>query len=89
VVEWDGLENRCGLRATVGSNPTLSAIYLTPTSGTTTHHGYPKGYGIRIPPLPLKKNSPLVLITAPGTLQGTVFESHLLSQENPKGFENL
>jgi hypothetical protein len=25
VVEWDGLENRCGLRATVGSNPTLSA----------------------------------------------------------------
>ena len=23
--EWGGLENRCGLRATVGSNPTLSA----------------------------------------------------------------
>jgi hypothetical protein len=27
AVEWDGLENRCGLRATVGSNPTLSAIF--------------------------------------------------------------
>ena len=25
AVEWDGLENRCGSRATVGSNPTLSA----------------------------------------------------------------
>ncbi len=23
--DWGGLENRCGLRATVGSNPTLSA----------------------------------------------------------------
>ena len=26
VDEWDGLENRCGRKATVGSNPTLSAI---------------------------------------------------------------
>jgi hypothetical protein len=25
VAEWDGLENRCGFRVTVGSNPTLSA----------------------------------------------------------------
>lgn len=25
VVEWDGLENRCTLRGTVGSNPTPSA----------------------------------------------------------------
>jgi hypothetical protein len=25
VDDWGGLENRCGLRATVGSNPTLSA----------------------------------------------------------------
>ncbi len=25
MVEWDGLENRCRLRSTVGSNPTLSA----------------------------------------------------------------
>ena len=25
AVEWGGLENRCSLRATVGSNPTLSA----------------------------------------------------------------
>ena len=23
--DWGGLENRCGLKATVGSNPTLSA----------------------------------------------------------------
>jgi hypothetical protein len=30
AVEWDGLENRCGLRATVGSNPTLSAIDSLP-----------------------------------------------------------
>jgi hypothetical protein len=27
VVEWDGLENRCAGNRTVGSNPTLSAIY--------------------------------------------------------------
>jgi hypothetical protein len=26
VVDWDGLENRCGCKLTVGSNPTLSAI---------------------------------------------------------------
>ena len=26
--DWDGLENRCGLEATVGSNPTLSAEYI-------------------------------------------------------------
>ena len=25
VVEWDGLENRCGLRSTEGSNPSLPA----------------------------------------------------------------
>ena len=25
MVEWDGLENRCGCKLTVGSNPTLSA----------------------------------------------------------------
>ena len=25
MVEWDGLENRCGLRSTEGSNPSLSA----------------------------------------------------------------
>ena len=25
VDDWGGLENRCGLRTTVGSNPTLSA----------------------------------------------------------------
>ena len=29
VVERGGLENRCGLRATVGSNPTLSAERIT------------------------------------------------------------
>jgi hypothetical protein len=28
VVDWDGLENRCGCKVTVGSNPTLSAIIL-------------------------------------------------------------
>ena len=28
VVDWDGLENRCALAGTVGSNPTLSAIKL-------------------------------------------------------------
>ena len=27
VVDWDGLENRCARKGTVGSNPTLSAIY--------------------------------------------------------------
>ena len=26
VVEWGGLENRCGLAVTEGSNPSLSAI---------------------------------------------------------------
>jgi hypothetical protein len=26
VVDWDGLENRCACKRTVGSNPTLSAI---------------------------------------------------------------
>lgn len=26
VVDWDGLENRCTCKRTVGSNPTLSAI---------------------------------------------------------------
>ena len=25
MVEWGGLENRCGCKVTVGSNPTLSA----------------------------------------------------------------
>ena len=25
MVEWDGLENRCGLRSTEGSNPSLPA----------------------------------------------------------------
>jgi hypothetical protein len=25
VVDWDGLENRCACKRTVGSNPTLSA----------------------------------------------------------------
>ena len=29
MVEWGGLENRCGLWATVGSNPTLSAESLS------------------------------------------------------------
>ena len=28
MVEWGGLENRCGRKVTVGSNPTLSAIHL-------------------------------------------------------------
>ena len=27
MVDWDGLENRCGCKLTVGSNPTLSATY--------------------------------------------------------------
>ena len=27
MVDWDGLENRCALTGTVGSNPTLSAIH--------------------------------------------------------------
>ncbi len=27
VVEWGGLENRCAFAGTVGSNPTLSAIF--------------------------------------------------------------
>ena len=30
VVEWGGLENRCTLAGTVGSNPTLSAIHQGP-----------------------------------------------------------
>lgn len=29
MVDWDGLENRCGFTLTVGSNPTLSATFLT------------------------------------------------------------
>ena len=29
MVEWGGLENRCSLWATVGSNPTLSALKET------------------------------------------------------------
>jgi hypothetical protein len=28
AAEWGGLENRCGFRVTVGSNPTLSAFLL-------------------------------------------------------------
>ena len=28
AVELDGLENRCAFAGTVGSNPTLSAIYI-------------------------------------------------------------
>lgn len=28
MVDWDGLENRCALARTVGSNPTPSAILL-------------------------------------------------------------
>jgi hypothetical protein len=39
VVDWDGLENRCACKRTVGSNPTLSAslratrfVWLTPSS---------------------------------------------------------
>ena len=31
MVEWDGLENRCGLRSTEGSNPSL------PASGKRVH----------------------------------------------------
>ena len=27
MVDWDGLENRCAGNRTVGSNPTLSAIF--------------------------------------------------------------
>ena len=30
MVEWDGLENRCTRKRTVGSNPTLSAKYFAP-----------------------------------------------------------
>ena len=30
MVEWGGLENRCGFRVTVGSNPTLSASCKNP-----------------------------------------------------------
>jgi hypothetical protein len=31
VVEWDGLENRCALTRTVGSNPTPSASFRSNT----------------------------------------------------------
>jgi hypothetical protein len=37
VVERGGLENRCGLRATVGSNPTLSAGYKIPPRQLRLH----------------------------------------------------
>jgi hypothetical protein len=37
VDDWDGLENRCGLRATVGSNPTLSAGYKIPPRQLRLH----------------------------------------------------
>ena len=30
MAEGDGLENRCGCKSTVGSNPTLSARYCRP-----------------------------------------------------------
>ena len=30
MVDWDGLENRCGFTLTVGSNPTLSATASFP-----------------------------------------------------------
>jgi hypothetical protein len=29
VVEWDGLENRCAGNCTEGSNPSLSAIFIS------------------------------------------------------------
>ena len=37
MVDWDGLENRCALTGTVGSNPTLSAI----------PHAFPPDEGLR------------------------------------------
>ena len=33
MVDRGGLENRCGCKVTVGSNPTLSAIHLAQQSG--------------------------------------------------------
>ena len=36
VAEWGGLENRCSLRATVGSNPTLSAKSIPTVHKLTT-----------------------------------------------------
>ena len=34
MVEWDGLENRCGLRSTEGSNPSLPARRKRVRKGT-------------------------------------------------------
>ena len=38
VADWGGLENRCGLRTTVGSNPTLSAGRKNPMVIETAHY---------------------------------------------------
>jgi hypothetical protein len=38
VDDWGGLENRCGLWATVGSNPTLSAGRKNPLVTEVTHY---------------------------------------------------
>ncbi len=37
VDDWGGLENRCGFRPTVGSNPTLSAGYKIPRGSFRLH----------------------------------------------------
>ena len=37
MADWGGLENRCGLRTTVGSNPTLSAGYKIPPRQLRLH----------------------------------------------------
>jgi hypothetical protein len=38
VDDWGGLENRCGFRPTVGSNPTLSAGHKNPLVTKVTHY---------------------------------------------------
>jgi hypothetical protein len=37
AVEWDGLENRCGIRATVGSNPTSPHVIKMQTAEFFTY----------------------------------------------------
>ncbi len=44
MVDWDGLENRCACKRTVGSNPTLSAIGSLPVLPTDHDTPDPAGF---------------------------------------------
>jgi hypothetical protein len=47
VDDWGGLENRCGFRPTVGSNPTLSAGRNNPQVTVVTHYRRLQSVGAR------------------------------------------